>query len=187
MPWLVAVHATAATLALVLGPVNIIRRPKGDTIHRRIGFVWVGAMYLLIATSFGIRELRPGHFSLFHALSIFTFCTLTLGIWYAAHGNIPAHRGNMIGSYFGVVGAFIGAIAVPSRRIPQLTVHHPVVLSAAVLGCLALAVAVVVAVRRSARDSVRAWQEAGPGSSSSTDHPESANPPRPAATSSIIR
>jgi uncharacterized membrane protein len=147
MPVLVAVHATAATLALLLGPVNVVRRPKGDTFHRRLGFVWVAAMYLLIVTSFGIRELHPGHFSFFHALSIFTFCTLTLGLYSAARGNIQAHRGNMIGSYLGVLGAFVGAVVVPSRRIPRLAVHHPVVLSLAALACLALAAAIVTLVR----------------------------------------
>lgn len=30
----------------------------------------------------------------------------------------------MIGSYFGSVGAFVGVIAVPTRRIPQLAMHQ---------------------------------------------------------------
>ncbi|MNR48770.1 hypothetical protein D3C85_1680530 [compost metagenome] len=30
----------------------------------------------------------------------------------------------MIGSYFGSVAAFVGVVAVPTRRIPQLAVHQ---------------------------------------------------------------
>jgi hypothetical protein len=29
----------------------------------------------------------------------------------------------MTGSYFGLVGAFIGVVAVPGRRLPQMAIH----------------------------------------------------------------
>lgn len=29
----------------------------------------------------------------------------------------------MTGSYFGLVGAFIGVVAVPDRRLPQMAIH----------------------------------------------------------------
>jgi hypothetical protein len=31
----------------------------------------------------------------------------------------------MTGSYFGILGAFVGVIVVPSRRIPSMTVENP--------------------------------------------------------------
>ncbi|MFF1383563.1 hypothetical protein ACFVWT_08365 [Arthrobacter sp. NPDC058288] len=30
----------------------------------------------------------------------------------------------MTGTYFGLLGAFVGVLAVPSRRIPQLAPHN---------------------------------------------------------------
>jgi Predicted membrane protein len=116
---LIVLHAVAATLAMVLGAVNLFRRRRGDLPHRVIGRTWLGAMYLTALSSFGIQELRPGRFSWIHALSVLTLVTLTLGLWHARRGHVAAHAGNMIGSYLGLIGAFIGVVAVPSRLIPQ--------------------------------------------------------------------
>lgn len=148
IPWLIPLHAAGATIALVLGAYQLIRRVKGDRRHRIIGAVWVVAMYWTVISSFFIRELNPGHFSWIHGLSAFTFVTLTIGLWMAitARGRVNRirhHRGFMTGSYLGLLGAFIGAVVVPVRDIPQWAVHRPLELAAAALGCLAVAAAVI--------------------------------------------
>src|SRR5262249_40434745 len=104
-------HAVGAAVALVLGAYNLIRRTKGDRRHRWIGRVWVIAMYWTVLSSFAIRELRPGHFSWIHGLSLFTFVTLSIGLWAALTHRVGLHRRFMTGSYLGLVGAFIGAVA----------------------------------------------------------------------------
>jgi uncharacterized membrane protein len=144
---LVAAHALGASLALVLGAVNLLRSPKGDRPHRIIGRVWVVCMYWTVVSSFFIRELDPGRLSWIHGLSVFTFATLTIGLWAAMTGRIHTHRGFMRGSYFGAVGAFLGATVVPQRDIPQLAVEHPVLLSAVVLAVTALAWGIVALAR----------------------------------------
>jgi uncharacterized membrane protein len=121
----VSVHASAALLSLTLGGAQLLRRRYGDRLHRRLGRVWVVAMYLTILSSFLITDLDPGHFTVFHALSVFTTVTLTTGLLAAVRGNVALHLRMMTGSWFGVVGAFIGAVAVPSRTLPQLAVHQP--------------------------------------------------------------
>ena len=80
-------------------------------------------MYIVVLTSFGIRTIDGG-FNWLHALSVLTFCTLTAGLWAVRKGNIRAHRSLMTGSYLGLIGAFVGVLAVPSRRIPQLAIHE---------------------------------------------------------------
>ena len=45
-------HAIAASLALVLGPVQLIRRHYGDPTHRLIGRVWSVLMLFTSAISF---------------------------------------------------------------------------------------------------------------------------------------
>lgn len=147
MTWLVAAHATAATVALLLGAYTLLRRTKGDRLHKRIGRVWVVAMYWTVLSSFAIRELNHGQFSFIHLLSILTFCTLTIGLRAALRGEIDKHRGYMRGSYFGLLGAFLGAVAVPQRSIPQLAAHDPIVFVAAAVGCLVIA-AIVIAICR---------------------------------------
>ncbi|HET8598908.1 MAG TPA: DUF2306 domain-containing protein [Segeticoccus sp.] len=116
---LVGTHAVVATLALVLGAVNVLRRRRGDGPHRLIGRVWVGLMYFTAFSSFFIQQLRPGRFSWIHALSVLTIVTLSLGLWHARRGNVPRHAANMIGTYLGLLGALVGVVAVPSRLVPQ--------------------------------------------------------------------
>ena len=103
------------------------------------------AMYWTVLSSFFITELNPGHFSWIHGLSALTFLTLTLGTWAAIRGRINLHRHFMCGSYLGLIGAFLGAVAVPQRDIPQLLVHRPLVLAATV-AAVAIATVTVVAV-----------------------------------------
>ena len=138
MTLLIAAHAVGASLALLLGAVNLVGKPKGGRSHRIVGRVWVVSMYWTVLSSFFIRELNPGGFSWIHGLSVFTFGTLTIGLLAAMTGRIRTHRSFMRGSYFGTLGAFIGATVVPQRHIPQLAVHHPMLLSVAVLGMFEL-------------------------------------------------
>jgi len=123
-PWtlLITLHALAAGYALLFGAVNLLRRNKGSAAHKILGRIWAVAMYVVVLTSFGIRTIDGG-FNWLHALSVLTFCTLTMGLWSVRRGNIRAHQRFMTGSYFGLVGAFIGVVAVPDRRLPQMAIH----------------------------------------------------------------
>ncbi|MBP2267275.1 putative membrane protein [Pseudarthrobacter sp. PvP004] len=123
-PWtfLIALHAIAAGYTLIFGAVNLLRRNKGSAAHKILGRIWAVAMYVVVVTSFGIRTIDGG-FNWLHALSVLTFCTLTMGLWAVSKGNIRAHQRFMTGSYFGLVGAFIGVVAVPDRRLPQMAIH----------------------------------------------------------------
>lgn len=119
---LIIIHAVAASFSLIFGAVQLLRR-KGTRSHKIIGRVWALCMYAVIFTSFGIHTLNGG-FTWLHGLSVFTFFTVSIGIYTAIKGNIKSHKAFMTGSYFGIVGAFIGVIAVPERRIPQLFIHE---------------------------------------------------------------
>lgn len=143
---LIAVHAAAASYALLFGAVNLLRR-KGDRAHRILGRIWVIAMYAVVLTSFGVRTIDGG-FNLLRGLSALTFCTLTVGLWAAVNGNVRAHRGFMVGSYFGLVGAFIGVVIVPSRRIPQLAIHDLPLLLILLAGLFATTAAIIGCIKR---------------------------------------
>lgn len=103
---------------------------------------------------FWIRELNPGGFSWLHGLSLWTFISLTIGMWAVMTGRIELHRGFMRGTYIGTAAAFIGAVVVPQRDLPQLLVRHPMLLSAAALGVTAAAAAIVLASRRGPQQAV---------------------------------
>lgn len=116
-------HLLAALVALPLGGYQLFRPTKGDPRHVLLGRVWVALMIWVALSSYWIRDIRDGQFSLLHILSTVTL--VTLGVLAARRGNIPAHKGNMRGSWLGLCGAFIGALAVPDRAIPTFVVTRP--------------------------------------------------------------
>lgn len=119
----IIIHALTASLSLLLGAFQLLRPKKGDRFHRMVGRTWVVCMYVVCLSSFFIQGVTDG-FSWLHGLSLFTILTVSLGLYSAIKGNIAAHKANMIGSYFGAVGAFVGVIVVPTRRIPQLAMNQ---------------------------------------------------------------
>lgn len=158
--WLIALHATGATFALVVG-LLVLRAPrKGSRWHRRVGQVWMVAMYWTALSSFGIRALHPGHLSWIHGLSAWTLVSLSVAWWAARTGRRDVHRGFVVGSYFGLVGAGIAAMAFPVRLAPQLMIHRPLVFLGALAAIVVAALVVVNAVAwRLARQapSTRSW------------------------------
>jgi uncharacterized membrane protein len=82
---LIAVHLTAALLALATGPVALWAR-KGRTqrprLHRAFGYAWVAFMLLTAVSAFFIRDHRLpnlGGFTFIHL-----FIPLTLGSLFVA-------------------------------------------------------------------------------------------------------
>ena len=105
--------------------------------------------YYVCFSSFWI--VSEGHFSWLHGLSAFTIVTVTLGLIAAVRRNIPAHRGNMVGSYIGIAVAFGFAVSVPGRAIPGLLAEDlPTALYVGALVALSVAV-VFISLRRGER------------------------------------
>jgi uncharacterized membrane protein len=151
---LIALHAFGAVVAVMVGSVVLRRRGKGGRMHRRLGTVWMVLMYWVVISSFWIKALHPGHFSWIHGLSVWTFLTLTLAYWSARTGRRKQHRHAVVGTYFGLLGAGIAAMAFPVRLAPQLLVHRPLVF----LGAVAVAAALTTVAVRVARPPARGKQ-----------------------------
>lgn len=91
VPMLVWAHLATIIVALALTPVMLLGR-RGDRRHRRLGTIWVVAMVLTAALSFGIRQTNHGGFSLIHLLSAFTLVQVPL-LWHAARTHrVDRHR-----------------------------------------------------------------------------------------------
>ncbi|MRD47824.1 DUF2306 domain-containing protein [Caenimonas koreensis] len=118
----IAIHMTAAILAVVTGPIALwarkgaLQRPK---LHRAFGYAWVTLMIIAAASAFFIRG---GHlpningFSPIHLFIPFVFFGLVRAFWALAKGNVVAHRKFMTNLYWGAcVGA--GAFALLPSRI----------------------------------------------------------------------
>jgi uncharacterized membrane protein len=148
---LIALHAIGATFSLAVGALVILRRRKGDRAHRRVGRVWMVAMYWTAGSSFGIRALHPGHLSWIHGLSAWTIVSLTVAVWAARTHRVRTHRDFVVGSYLGLCGAGIAAMAFPVRLAPQLLVHRPLVFLGVVVAVVVVALAVARACGLSSR------------------------------------
>lgn len=166
-PWTpaIAVHAMVATAAVVPGAFNVLRGKKGDRLHRAVGRTWVIFMLFVSTGSFFIGGLHSYQEPLgifLHALAAWTIISLCLGVFFARRHKVGLHRGLMVGTYLGFVGATIVVGAVPGGRVPTYFQSYPALFTAITLGLVALSIlliqflAVVLARRRPRPAAVRA-------------------------------
>ena len=112
----VTLHLAAVIPALLLGVVQLAT-PKGTRLHKTLGWLWVAAMAAAAVTSFWIVGLnKAGGFSLVHLLSLWTLISLVCAIAFIRRRNVRAHQGFMIGTFLGLAGAGLGALA-PGRTL----------------------------------------------------------------------
>ena len=113
---MIALHLAAAVLSLAIGALVLARR-KGTRSHKLLGRVWVALMLVVALSSFWILELRDGAgFSVIHLLSAWTLVSLALAVYFIRRGNVRAHKGFMVGTFLGLAGAGLGALA-PGRTL----------------------------------------------------------------------
>ena len=106
---MVAVHLAAALLSLLIGAL-VLARPKGTASHKALGRIWVTLVGVVAVSSFWMG------FSLIHLLSIWTLVSLAAAIYFIRRGNVRAHKGFMTGTFLGLAGAGLGALA-PGRLL----------------------------------------------------------------------
>lgn len=102
-------------------------------------------MLYVAVSSFGITGLNGSSWSLLHVLSGVTIVSVVAGVWAIRRGNVQAHLGSMRGAWLGLLGAFIFAVVVPARHIPQLAMHDPVAFARSVMLVLVTAALVIAA------------------------------------------
>ena len=112
---MMALHLAAAVLALILGGGVLMRR-KGTASHRLLGRTWVALMGTVAVSSFWLLDINKGSFSVIHLLSLWTLVSLAAAIWFIRRGNVRAHKAFMVGTFLGLAGAGIGALA-PGRAL----------------------------------------------------------------------
>lgn len=116
----IIVHAFAAMGAFVVGLVQFAG-PKGTTVHRTLGWIWVLAMATIAISSFWIHGLRQvGNFSWIHGLSVFALTMLPLGVLAARRHQISAHRNTMVALFVGALVIAGGFTFLPGRIMNQV-------------------------------------------------------------------
>jgi uncharacterized membrane protein len=120
----IPLHAFAAMAAFVLGIVQFAA-PKGTLPHRTVGWIWVGLMAVVAASSFWIHEIRLlGPWSPIHLLSIFTLLMLPIAVWSARRHRVSDHRRIMILIFVGAL-VIAGLFTFLPGRIMHAVVFGP--------------------------------------------------------------
>jgi uncharacterized membrane protein len=122
----IAVHMTAALLAVAAGPVALWARrgrEQRPRLHRAFGYAWVTLMLVTAVSALFIRDFRLPNvagYTPIHLLVPVVFISLFGAFWMLARGNIGGHRRIMQRLYFAaciVAGAFT---LLPSRYLGGL-------------------------------------------------------------------
>ena len=115
VPGVVWAHLATIVTALALTPVMLLR-PRGDRLHRALGWVWAAAMFFTAFDSLFVRVIHPGKFSVIHLLSLWTMLQVPLIVLRARQHNWQRHRSAVRGM---VIGALLiaGFFTFPFGRM----------------------------------------------------------------------
>jgi len=110
-----SIHLAASIIALLTGAI-VFFLPKAGAIHKRIGYVYVVSMIIVIITAFMIYRLTGG-FNILHIAAVVSGIPLTLGmkavIFRRWNSNwFLSHYENMCWSYIGLFAAFVAETSV---------------------------------------------------------------------------
>jgi uncharacterized membrane protein len=111
-------HLLIAVLAISFGIKNLISQ-KGTKTHKIVGWIWVLLMFYVALSSFWIKKINEGYYSVIHLLSIYVLVTITLGIYFLRKGNVKLHKSFMFGNLIGLIVAGIFTL-LPGRYISQV-------------------------------------------------------------------
>lgn len=123
---IIAIHASAAIAATVIGPfalwarLGLRQRPR---LHRALGYAWVTLMLAAALSAVFIRDsslAMVAGFSPIHLLIPAVLIALFGAFWFLARGNVAGHRKTMVNLYIGscvIAGAFT---LLPGRLLGQL-------------------------------------------------------------------
>jgi uncharacterized membrane protein len=87
----VQLHLAAIIATLGLTAAQMIR-VKGTPLHRGIGWFWVMAMLLAALSSFWIRDMADGGFSIIHLLSAWVMIQVPLLVRSIHRGDVASHQ-----------------------------------------------------------------------------------------------
>ena len=121
----IAVHMTAALLAVATGPVALWARhgrAQHPRLHRAFGYAWVTLMVVTAVSALFIRDFtlpNVAGYTPIHLLVPVVFVSLFGAFWMLARRNVAGHRKVMQVLYFTaciVAGAFT---LLPQRTLGQ--------------------------------------------------------------------
>ena len=119
------IHTLFSVLALFSGAF-VLLNIKGTRLHKRIGYLYVLSMLILLLTSFLIFDLFAG-FGPYHVLSIVSLVTLLLGMYFPLFKR--TYRGWVLQHYMWMSYSYVGLLMAGGSHLFALVPHWPIWLS----------------------------------------------------------
>lgn len=110
----IKLHVLAAVAAFFVGLV-MLARPKGDKLHKIIGWSWVVLMTATALSSLFITELNGDFYSFIHLISGWTLIALPMAIYLVRQGKVRQHARTMVGLFVGGMLIAGGLTLLPGR------------------------------------------------------------------------
>jgi len=117
---LVLIHSMAAIIALALGSVVLLQN-KGTKLHKILGYIFVGCMFLSAFSSFGIYTYAD-KLSVIHILSLMVIiwlCVAMYAIRFKPKNWLHIHASSIGSAYISLiiagVGVFVRKIVLPGN------------------------------------------------------------------------
>lgn len=115
LPWQLWLHLITIIIALAITPIMMLRK-RGDTLHRRLGWIWSVSMFVTAIVSFGIGLQGKTGFTPLYILSVLMIVQVPLLLYTARGKNIISHRRHARGMIIG--GLLIaGIFTFPFNRL----------------------------------------------------------------------
>lgn len=135
-PFVIRLHLAFALVALLFGPVALMRRRR-DRLHRITGYLGAAGMAGLALTAFFIASdfAVIGPFGPIHLLAPYALFSLGMAIARARQRDFVAHAAWMRGLWFSAIGVTGLLTLLPGRVLNRVLFGEP---SAAGFGLIAL-------------------------------------------------
>lgn len=115
----IKLHITAAVGAFLVGLV-MLARPKGDRLHKMIGWSWVVLMMTTALSSLFITGINGDFYSFIHLISGWTLIALPMAIYLVRQGKVRQHAQTMVGLFVGGMLIAGGLTFLPGRLMFEM-------------------------------------------------------------------
>ena len=115
MSWPLLIHLVTVVPGVPLGAWLLLRKRKGDLLHRLLGRTWA---VLMMTTAISTIWLTgpSGRFSFIHIFTLVVLISVPRSVIAIRRGDVKTHRHAVIGSFTGLVIAGVFAL-LPGRLI----------------------------------------------------------------------
>jgi uncharacterized membrane protein len=97
---LVQGHIIAAVLSALVGAAQFVGR-KGTSVHKTLGWLWIGLIAITAGSSIFMRNLNDGGFSFTHGFTALAALGVPAAVLAIRRGDIMLHRNFMVAVYVG--------------------------------------------------------------------------------------